>query len=978
MHENDLSNLRSLCGGLMSADFTPNDRLKAILQVAYETIGASSIVAYKYNRVTEQLEIFAMPGVREREMMRGPTPETIFTWDKVTPDNPPKGLWLENKQAYDKYIHKISSKKTSKVNKKTGEDFRARELKIYDGKGDFALAKICLYKGIGQTFDKVGQLFFNFHKNDHKQKIFTDNNLRSAIWYVSNIVRELLIDELYHIETIDRQQRDSSCGPLHLLHAVDDKLKFTGSVTFENFQELPLDLRESAFSFLIEKIKFLSQKIKDQIEINDNNKVEMKELVGLFKKLSETLNEKSELSLQKFRKVQIEIGPDKFELETLVDRLGKIIGNLNFSNLLDQENFILLLRELLQEVFAKHLWLMVCRAALSLVETYGGQADIILVLGEAVGRRIVPGHPKPEEAEILWLRSSTITGYCIERGKVFVCNNVSEKGSKYFKDRFKNEPYVKDYKSLMIVPVTIDGEVRALLRLMSTDENCFLDRHTLAMQDIAFVASYALRLLDNRQIHDRISDGLSFFAEGQAIAERPNLEALLKKALRVLGAKDAVFRPIDRSRRGKSPFGKSIYVNISSDSQNAAAKEIEENVRPNGLTFQIYNQAQKAKGDLIYSLHVLAGFTHEKKQEIPEYLLQVFSDKEEAWLNDFYRAPDGYFKGNYDSTQDFPGTQRKIPLGDGTSKTIHSQIGFAIKENNTNKEKNTNVVQGVVWISFKTLHHLGWWERLYVRGLSNYLAQALKATGLTLAIRSFYHMIPGVSWEALMGLEQAEKPFDKSVIGLSPPPNHETAIEQASNVLYMTLRKAGEVKALLKPPAQFAFPSLELREIFHRAWSIATNLGTCSKDFKLLQKKSYKVDEAPSIQVWYGVHVEPGNSVNGALYTAAVNILRNAVDYGKEPFGVWLFSSKKQLKIIFANGGEPPCPDPLVVPTSTVHADVGIHGVGLELVKKILQRENGSIRLYTTQGFQKEYFRSPFQNDYKTFFEVTIPFYGGQ
>lgn len=866
--ERDIDNLRSICAALMATDFAAIDRLKAILQVAYEILNASSIVAYKYDRITEQLEIFAMPGVRQREMMRGPTPEAIFKWDPADPDNPPTGKWLENTKEYKEYLEYLRgliSHTETLHDKDTGDDFRDRELKKHGEKGDLALAKICLYKGVGQTLDPVGQLFFNFPKKNPKEKVFS-NELRSAIRYVSAIVRELLIEELYHLETAEKQHRESPFGSLRLLRIINDKLKDAKYVTRVSVQKL-----------------------------------------------------------------------------------------------------------------SEELWELVCKAALSLVETYGGQADIILVIGEKLGRRFILGQRKrvvpsltdsQDEYELIWLRSGTITDYCRRKGKVFVCNNVKEKASDYFRKCFDNEPYVEQYNSLMVMPIIIDGEVHAVLRLMSMDKDCFLDRHTQAIQDIAFVASYAFRQLNTYQRQDRISDGLSFFAEGQAVAEYPNLEELLQKALQVLGADYAVFWPIDKSRTSKVPFGRGVCVEASGKlpPESFEPRDPHYGVRDEGLTSQIYRLCVDSTGDIVFCLHVLDEL-RQSEPDFPEYALQVFSDNRESWQKDAKKTPDMRFKSDYDSTQPFPGTEQMISLsGSSTEKSVHTQIGFAIKE------KNANEVQAIAWICFKNLHPLGWWERLYVRGLSNYLAQALRATGLRLAIRSFHHMIPGVCGEVYLALEPKEKQKHYHVEGRPSPRSQETIMSMASDVLYMTLRKAGEVNALLKTQHKVAaFPLIKIGEVFHRAWAIATNLGTQSRDFKIEEKPPLQIEKAPGFTIVYGPGIRPDDGVNGAMYTAAVNILKNAVDYGKEPFVTWAFLSENSVKVIFADGGQLPEPNLLSTDGRADYKQKKL-GVGLAVVKKILQQEDGKIRLMRLENFKNQYPKAPaHMNACKTFFEVLIP-----
>ncbi|MBN2311996.1 MAG: GAF domain-containing protein [Candidatus Hydrogenedentes bacterium] len=915
----------------MTADFERSDRLKGILQVAYEMLEAASIIAYKYNRVADQLEIFAMPGVALREMMRGPTPERIFRWDGVDdPKKVPPELWLENSDEYRDYVARASGAIAANPGKGREDDFRSRELRVkYEGEGDFALAKVCLYKGVGQTLDPVGQLFFNFHKSDPSISTFTEE-LRSAIRYVATVVRELLIEELYHGLDGHRDTEDRRAGSLHLLRAIDDKLKPAAFATIESFRELPEELR----SQLLEQLRTRVRREASSPAGRADDKSASQKLLAI---LSEP------------------VVPPHQEVEAD----------------LSQE-----FRELVEEVLSGEMWRRVCHAGLSLVETYGGQADVILVLGETLGKRILPlRSPLEPAADLQWLDRETITGYCIQKGKVFVGNNVLQKSSdtfkQYFRNEFAKEPQLQ-YKSLMVVPVTVEGEVRALMRLMSTDEGCFLDKDTRAIQDLAFVASYALSVLDARQRQERISEGLSFFAEGQAVADRPSLEGLFRGALRVLGAKYAVYWTIDRSVGAGPVFGNGTVVHARPGAavQYIAPTDGQFGVRPHGLTSEVLERCQRAQKDVIFCLHVLAE-RRRADEDFPEYVLQIFCRSREAWQSDAVRTPDGFHRTSYVS----PLKSLNHPTADlglceaTTSEYLHSQIGFAIKE------KDSGHVMGVAWICFDDLHHLGWWERLYVSGLSNYLAQGMRATGLQLAIRSFRHMIPSACSNAALLLEEATtRPPAVLIDGRPPPATKDTAISTADDVLYMIAQKAAEVRVLLEPGAEErAFGTFEVGDVIRRAWAIATSLGTLSGAFESCQECDLPSEEVPYFKILYGDGLTPEDPVNGAAYTAVLNVLTNAVQHGDRPFRAWATRRVGTLRIILANGGQPIAEDPLLAPERAYRRETD-HGVGLAIVKRILAKEGGHIRWLDKHAFGREYPEAPAAlEDCVTFFEVEVP-----
>jgi hypothetical protein len=61
-----------------------------------------------------------------------------------------------------------------------------------------ATAKIYLWKGLGQTNDRVGQVFFNFVTPKADKKDIFSEGLRSRIRFVCMIIRELIIEQDFH------------------------------------------------------------------------------------------------------------------------------------------------------------------------------------------------------------------------------------------------------------------------------------------------------------------------------------------------------------------------------------------------------------------------------------------------------------------------------------------------------------------------------------------------------------------------------------------------------------------------------------------------------------------------------------------------------------------------------------------------------------------------------------------------------------
>lgn len=235
----EAESLRSLCAAVAVCDFDRFNRIKAIAQIAHEYLGTSSIVVYEFNRFTRQLDILAMPGVTQRELMRGPTDKAMFRWEKAESDHGCNGVWLENHEEHECYIRQLmSSGGTPSDSRSMGQQgtFRERELRKHqeDGgqKGRLATAKVYLWKGVGQTHDEVGQVFFNYYAVD-SDTVF-DDLTRDLIRFVCTLIRELLIEQLYHTDL-----PSAHSSPERLLRQIN--LAFDTSITDDTSANLAME-----------------------------------------------------------------------------------------------------------------------------------------------------------------------------------------------------------------------------------------------------------------------------------------------------------------------------------------------------------------------------------------------------------------------------------------------------------------------------------------------------------------------------------------------------------------------------------------------------------------------------------------------------------------------------------------------------------------------------------------------------------------
>jgi hypothetical protein len=255
------------------------------------------------------------------------------------------------------------------------------------------------------------------------------------------------------------------------------------------------------------------------------------------------------------------------------------------------------------------------------------------------------------------------------------------------------------------------------------------------------------------------------------------------------------------------------------------------------------------------------------------------------------------------------------------------------------------MIRGVMWVGFDGLRDLNWWERAYLRGLSNYLAQSQAASGLVLTLRSFNHSIEHI---AIVGdpsglTEEDRKSIETMLMNL----------ERSRTGWEMIGAKAREVMRMLSSSQpqegnEWTVRLLEfsIRDALKHAWSLATDLGVLPHEFKEISSGKFKLDQCRDMTIAYGAGVKPDDDcVSGAIYAAATVILENARIHGKPPYLAWVAEISPQVRIIFGNGSTPPSEDKLRVPEAQMKFADRQHGVGLWFARRLLHTEGGSISL---------------------------------
>lgn len=194
--------------------------------------------------------------------------------------------------------------------------------------------------------------------------------------------------------------------------------------------------------------------------------------------------------------------------------------------------------------------------------------------------------------------------------------------------------------------------------------------------------------------------------------------------------------------------------------------------------------------------------------------------------------------------------------------------------------------------------------RGYVQDVTHQKYHEARTQGLELAIRGFQHMIPGKADEAIGCLELNDH-----------NENTQSEIQKALAFMFMVRHKSDEVKSLFFEKSYFQ--SYSLGDILDKAWPIALDLAKVDRD---------------DLMVIYGANTSEDTQVNGAFYTAALNVFSNARLHGSTPFMIWTIRNENQFIAVIADGG----------PNSRANDKLD-RGIGLALTKKVLQIVGGDV-----------------------------------
>lgn len=649
----DTESLRSLCSAVAASNFDISNRVKAIAQLAHERLGTSSVIVYEYNLITRELDLVAMPGVPDRELMRGPTDKLIFEWETAKSEHGQAGVWLTDSKAFDKYLDGLASQVGWPSDASRTGTFRDRELAhqrtLHNcAGGDIATAKIYLWKGIGQTEDRVGQVFYNLFVGKPSGGSPFTPELVGCIRYVSDLIRELLIEKGYHFE-----RRSAELQPEELLYSLD--------------------------------------RVFDKYERD--------------------------------RRRAVEGSP--------VRRPGGTAGNVGLSA--DHEPDALPEAEIAR---------IIRGAAQRVTQTYIGHSEFIYVIGQRLLRVFGDDVRSPYELARI-VADSDIESQVINDGRYYI-RNVTSTGSAY------SDSETERQLSTMIVPVVLNGEVRALVKLTTPVPDRLLDAQAKAMQTVERFARYSLIRLADVVQSTRMSHLLGFYADRLQMPGSEDTDVLLQGVLRAFGAEQGTVWWIDSCsptgevtiRRG-TEFSALETRDVLPDDSRVGIRMGDEM----GLTQALIRLNRPAEGlsasdanngNVFLACHLFP-YQPDTSNPTRRYYLETFSEsKPPGELKECRRLFDGFWRCAVTDTESLPGLPVIVPKEE--CPELHTRLAFLVREGDTPR--------AVVWLKFPSLHEVAWLERRYVAGFSNSLGELLRAPNLKLVLRNFRHGVRGSAEDA--------------------------------------------------------------------------------------------------------------------------------------------------------------------------------------------------------------------------------------
>lgn len=611
----------------------------------------------------------------------------------------------------------------------------------------------------------------------------------------------------------------------------------------------------------------------------------------------------------------------------------------------------------------------------------GAVMELFLLQSERFAWRYSVQGSRMQKDKLL-IPSGSLMAECIQMGKEFCLSNVRRSPDYETRNRIKLEPFLGDYTSIKIIPITIDGEVRVALRMLWYGNLEFRDDLLDKIRQIRSIATYAICSYDEWLQRNGIKASLALFARPPKKFGLAAGYEFLGRAGQVLGADRIVFHHVVKRASNRPSIGGSAKITLrflqEADQFRTRIKarlvpgsDPHHGARENGATTAVLKASLGHCMDGLYCFDVLPKQPNEGEKV--RYLLRVYTEKKVRKFGEGQDVPGGW-RYDFDSTTNFPGTSCRLELKKHNLSRAHTEVVFPVRSQDQRK------ILGIAWIAFDNLQPIGWWERYFIRDLANSMANAIQESLLRLAVSNFNHLMHSLCEDAILDVTGVDLLDDSGLIlgDAIPKPSAKRSLAKAGDVLRFIARKAREVGIITKPArfAKYEKHRTNLSEIIKCSWAVALGLGELSVDFKVESVGSTVCERSKTLTIWYDERNMLNSSIPDYAFSLLINVLSNALKHGRShPYGVWVQRQATSLVLICINGGE--CPPHKNLLRDIILGERPKHrhgGVGMALIHHLTLANNGSWNCYDLGTAKKLYgaIPPPFKAG-KTFFELVVP-----
>ena len=612
----------------------------------------------------------------------------------------------------------------------------------------------------------------------------------------------------------------------------------------------------------------------------------------------------------------------------------------------------------------------VCDMVRAVTENISGRVDLVL-LDERSLAEIYEMDSKGREPDLHIVESSSLTGQCIADRK-YVLITDTEKASQVVAEALHtyNEFDLRTCKSLLLVPLAYEGEVRAVIRLTNPRGGFFLDAHAKVMQQVELVVLQCLLRIKDRRQRLRISSALEFYTASQFLPGGEHFWSLLMRLPNALSATWGTYWP--RVRVQEEDFQALEGIKFTSD--DVAAPDDECRIRTGsrapagvvGLSHLLYNLNRETNENVFLCLHIL------QNEANPNFLLRFYSRGFfQSSSNKYVQRvlSDGFHLLEFTKTQIPPWCNTPITLNPNTTKAIHTRIAFVVREK--------RAVKSVIWLKFDRIHNLDWWERSYIDGLSGIIGRLEDRSDFELALKGFGHFQLALCAQGLGETNEL-----RHIAG-----NNEDLLNIARGCerAFRFLRNQVDDMRVIRAALQLSTDT-NIPEAGAMAVTDEGPIRNFVEDGIELESRGQRGDV-------YDVHYQPAEIadelVKSVFCSVLYHLVDNAVNSGLNKLSedsprkivIWVREVGADCETIVADSGKELTSDPLkeMFSLEKSRKDDAEHGAGLRVCRILLGEFNGAIKWMSRDKFFSTY-RSIMMpdeahslNQCNTFFRFTIP-----